>query len=63
MSKSWKNVEVTKETWDELRPYLKKENIHYEVSGMGSGLHLEVEVDAEEQNQIDTELDRIYELV
>ena len=40
--RKWLNCELSKMEWEKARVFLKSNNIRYEVSGCGSGIHVEV---------------------
>ena len=40
--RKWLNCELSKMDWEKARVFLKSNNIRYEASGCGSGIHVEV---------------------
>ena len=63
MSKTWKNVELTKARADHLKAFLKKGNIKYEPSGAGDLIHFEIYCDETETEEINEFLVNISELI
>lgn len=55
--RKWLNVELTKPEWEKTRVFLKENAIRYETSGCGSNVHIEMYVNAEETDMINSFLD------
>ena len=55
--RKWLNCELSKMDWEKARVFLKSNNIRYEVSGCGSGIHVEVFANDSEAQSINCFLD------
>ena len=59
MPRKWRSAYLTRNEWDELRPFIKSIQIRYSISGCFEGIYLEVYASETEANQIENELERI----
>lgn len=57
--RKWRNVYLTRNEWDKLRPAIKSAAISYSASGCFEGIHLEVYVSETEANQIENDLETL----
>ena len=57
--RKWLNCELSKTEWDKARIFLKNNNIRYEASGCGSGIHVEVFANDTEIRSINCFLDTL----
>ena len=59
MPRKWRNVYLTRNEWDKLRPAIKSATISYSASGCFEGIYLEVYVNETEANQIENDLETL----
>lgn len=59
MPRKWRNVYLTRNEWDKLRPSIKSAAISYSASGCFEGIYLEVYVNETEANQIENDLETL----